>query len=279
MSNVEMESRSSSSQASTLRRGMAILRELSIRSQWTTDGVGPSELARAVGCDKSQASRTLAVLCELGFVEKVDEGRGYRPTWSMYGLGVRGADLSLVSAGMAVLDALSAKVQLGCYLTVRNGNAIMPIWSAAQHYPHVTVHPGTRWSLHASAAGIAHLLDHSRSDLDEELGKVELTRFTPRTPQSLDEVWSLVLTAKRHGYAVQDRQWHDELFAVAAPIRGPFRGIVGAVAVSGRPTDLADRVDKVASYVLHAASAIGGRLAKDSGPPGEGSPFWVRRLD
>ncbi|GAA4489687.1 IclR family transcriptional regulator C-terminal domain-containing protein [Rhodococcus olei] len=272
------ESAPQSPQASTLRRGMAVLRELSIHSHTNADGVGPSEIARTIGCDKSQVSRTLAVLCELGFAEKVEGGRGYRSTWALYGLGVRGADLGFVTAAMPVLDALSARTRLGCYLTVRDGTAVMPIWAATQNYRFESAQPGTRWSLYASSAGIAHLIDHTRAEFDRDLSRVELVRYTSRTPITLDEIWNIVVEARRRGFAVQDGHWHEDLFAVAAPIRGRFREIVGTLAIAGRPVDMTDRVESIATHALQAAAAIGARLSKEPLPPEQTPPYWLRRL-
>ena len=265
--------------ASTLRRGIAVLRELSVRyDPRSGKGVPAASVARALGCDRSQALRTLTVLCELGFAERAESGRGFRPTWALYGLGVRSANLEMVTSAMPVLDTLAAQCRLGCYFTVRDSQSVMPIWASVAPGADVPIaRPGTRWSRYASAAGIAHLVDHTREEFDREMSDIELVRYTQWTPHDVDAVWKLVCDTRLRGYAIQDKHWDDELFAIGVPVRDARRQIVGAIAVSGPPEAFTGRVESVARLAVGAARTVGARSASPAEAP-RIEPRWVRNL-
>lgn len=268
-------------QGSTLRRGMQVLEVLTRRDPSDDDGIGPSEIARRIGCDKSQVSRTLAVLEEIGLVERVIDGNGYRPSWALYGLGIRGANVALVQASVAVLQQVAATLGESTYLTVRAGDRVLAVWSAASQDPANPVgRAGLTWTLYASAAGTTLLMDHSRKEVNQILAMTPLERFTDNTPTTLDQVWKRVAEARRRGFAVSDREWDAGLTAVAAPIRGPYRDIVASVAVSGTPERILPVADSVAAHVVQATRVIGQRMRarNDARTQSEPLPRWLRRL-
>ncbi|WP_033287880.1 IclR family transcriptional regulator [Amycolatopsis jejuensis] len=268
--------------ASTLRRGIAVLEALTRRTVDLSRGLGSTEVAKIVGCDKSQASRTLWALVELGLVERAPEGRGFRPTWALYGLGVRAADIQLVRLSSPVLSRLSAKLECAAFLTVRDGTRVLAIWGEGLDAKKFA-EAGTRWTVYASAAGQALLVDYSKAELASLLHDVTLERFTAHTPQTLDDVWRRIGECRRLGYAVSDREWDDHLTAVAVPVRGSFGDVIAAIAVAGSSEQLGPKVQLAAALCEQACDYLSGQIRRASGhqparPDEPHLPRWLSRL-
>ena len=106
---------------------------------------------------------------------------------------------------------------------------------------------------YCTSAGYALLLD---ADVRELLAGVELVRFAPNTPRSLDEVVARVDAARQRGYAVADEAFETGLLAVAAPVRDFRGGIAAALNVSAPKFRLDARVEEAGSAVAEAAASL-----------------------
>lgn len=252
----EPRERDGGSRAATLRRGIRLLEVLS-----TVDGsriccTRVTDLTRMLDTHKSQISRNLAVLADLGIVEQCAEHRGYRLTWELYRLGVRSHHRLIVTTAMEALEWLARHLKLSSYLVIRSGLGVYPLWSVAPSDDVPLSPPGLGWSLHASAAGTALLMDYDRETFFAEFGDVSFERFTERTPTTATEVWEKITMAKRLGYAIQIGDFDPELCAIAVPVVNPFERFV--FAVSGSPAAMTDRVVEISDALLFAA----GRMRK-----------------
>lgn len=266
------------SQAATLRRGMRLLDVLS-----TVDGnriccVRVTDLARLLDTHKSQVSRNLAVLADMGIVEQCSEHRGYRLTWELYRLGVRGHHRLLVTTAMEALEWLARHVGLSAYLVIRSGHGTYPLWSVAPNFDVPLSPPGQVWTLHASAAGIALLMDYDRETFFAEFSDGAFERFTAQTPTTATQVWEKVTDAKRLGYAIQVGEFDPELCAIAVPVVNPFERLV--LAVSGEPMDITGRVVEVSDALLFAAGRLRKKFTLLHGRQSteQDVPRWLSRL-
>lgn len=262
----------------TLRRGMAVLEALTRRDVDVHRGLGVTEIAGLIGCDKSQVSRTLSALASLGVVERCGEGRGYRASWALYALGIRAANVPLVRLGAPVLAQLAAKVRQTTYLTVMQGGNVLAVWSeSGADKP--AAGPGTTWTLYASAAGTALLVDHTRAEVENLLADIPLERFTPRTPTTVDQVYRRIAECQRTGHAVSDREWDDSLTAVAVPVRGALGDVIAAIAISGSTDGMRSAMPCAVAMVQQAARYLSGRMRRAAAPTSAVPiPRWLERL-
>lgn len=244
------------SQAATLRRGISLLNALS-----TLDGARccgtVSQLARTLDTHKSQVSRNLSVLTDLGLVERCPDHRGYLLTWALYRIGVRSHRHWLVEAAAEPLQWLARRVRLSAYLVIRSESGVYPLWSVSPDDRTPFSPPGQRWSLHASAAGTALLMGYDREAFFEEFADARFHQFTANTPTTAEQLWERVRRAKQLGYAIQIGEWDPELGAIAVPVVSSFENL--AVAVSGNPDDVAAR----AVELSHALTLTAGQLRND----------------
>lgn len=266
------------SQAATLRRGIRLIDMLSVFDGNRICCERVSELARALDTHKSQISRNLAVLAEMGIVEQCPEHRGYRLTWELYRLGVRGHHRLLVTTAMEALEWLTRHLGLSAYLVIRSGLGVYPLWSVAPNADVPLSPPGQRWTLHASASGTALLMDYDQETFFAEFDDVAFERFTAQTPTTASLVWEKVTLAKRLGYAIQVGDFDPGLCAIATPVVNPFERL--ALAVSGQPEDVTDRVVEVADALIFAAARLRKKFTLLHGRQNaaQDMPSWLLRL-
>ena len=268
----------SGTQAATLRRGFRILSTLATIDEIERCCESVGQLSRALKVHKSQVSRSLAALAELDIVERCPDHRGYRLTWALYKLGVRGHRHQIVKAVAKPLEWLAKKVELSAYIAVRSANIVYPLWAVAPDDNTPISPPGQTWSLHASAAGIALLTVYEKEPFFEEFSEAQFEKFTATTLATTEQLWEKVERAKQNGYALQIGEWDPTLAAIATPIKDPFDNI--AVAVSGKPENLASRELELAREIIAIASYLRRRLREvrkgqhlDDIPP-----RWLTRL-
>lgn len=266
------------SPAATLRRGMRLLDALSLVDGQRICCTRVTELTRILDAHKSQISRNLAVLADMGIVEQCEEHRGYRLTWELYRLGVRGHRRLIVTTAMDALEWLARQLGLSSYMVIRSGLGVYPLWSVAPNDDVPLSPPGQRWSLHASAAGVALLMNYDRETFFEEFADVSFERFTAQTPTTAAQLWEKVTRAKRLGYATQVGDFDPELYAIAMPVVNPFERFV--LAVSGRPRDITDRVVEVTDTLFFAAGRLRKKFALLHAQQGaeQDTPGWISQL-
>lgn len=118
---------------------------------------------------------------------------------------------------------------------------------------------GDRAPSHCVATGKALLA--ANPDAVERLRARQLPRFTDRTITTHSQLdVELELTRKR-GFAINQREYRDDIIGVAAPIRSHHAHTVAAIGISGPAYRLTEAaVAELSSAVTAAAAAISQRL-------------------
>jgi IclR family transcriptional regulator, KDG regulon repressor len=239
--------------AGSLRRGVLVLQALQ-SDDALGGGLGVVRIAELVGQDKSQISRTLKTLAEVGLVERDAETRAYRLGWAVYALAARSGDARLLAAGEPVVAELARTLGERVHLSVLRGTDVLTVLS--QSTPHAIEAAG--WigrvvPAYCTSTGYALLVD---ADVADVLAGVELARLAPNTPRSLREVEARVADARERGYAVADEDFEPGLVAVAAAVRD-FRGrVVAALNVSAPKFRLDPRLEEAGVAVAGAAERL-----------------------
>jgi IclR family KDG regulon transcriptional repressor len=81
---------------------MATLEILSAANHPSHDGMTVAEVARALGKDKSVASRQLKGLADSGLIERDETGR-FRLSWRLFTLMAQAGDQRLIRSGIPLL--------------------------------------------------------------------------------------------------------------------------------------------------------------------------------
>jgi IclR family KDG regulon transcriptional repressor len=240
---------------SSLRRGLLALEVLAHAE--VQDGLGVVDVARRLGVDKSQASRTLRALADHGLAERDAASRAYRLGPRVFAYAALVSERRLLRNAPPVLDGLVTALGERAHLTVLDGPMVLTLLShSPAHAVQAAGWVGRTVPAYCSAAGCALLTDHDPAALRSLLGDVELVPRGPNTVKSLDELSERVREAAERGCAIAEEELEPGLAAVAAPVRRFDRRIVAAVNVSGPSFRFGARLPEAAAEVARAADEL-----------------------
>ena len=210
------------------------------------DGMGVSQLADLLGSDKSQVSRTLAVLDERGFVTRDPDTLAYRLGWQVFSLAALAGDAPLISAARPVLLARVAELGESAHLSVRQHDQVLTL---ATESPAAAIHApgrvGGLTPLATTSAGRALATGLS----DDELGTTGLGTFA-----------DAIALAREQGFAIVREEFEPGLVSVAAQIHDAAGRVIGAVNVSAPAFRFGAQLDAAAPVVARAAAAVGASI-------------------
>jgi DNA-binding IclR family transcriptional regulator len=247
---------------SSLRRGLLALEVLAEAGE-NEAGVGVVDVARRLGVDKSQASRTLRALADHGLAERDAVSRAYRLGPRIFAYAVLVSERRLLRAAPAVLERLVDALGERAHLSVLDGPTVMTLLShSPAHAVQAAGWVGRTVPSYCTAAGRALLTDHDPAALQVLLDGVKLVPRGPNTVTSLEELSARVQEAAERGYAVADEELEPGLAAVAAPVRRFDGRIVAAVNVSGPSFRFGPRLLEAGTEVARAAEQLSARLSE-----------------
>ena len=252
--------------ATSLRRGVEVLRVLGGDEALGSGGLGVLQIAHLVGSDKSQVSRTLKTLAEYGLVDRDPETRAYRLGWSLFALAARAGNTQLLAAGESVVKELVRRVDERAHLSVLEGGEVLTVLSRSPGRAlEAAGWVGRFVPAYCSSSGRALLLDHTAAELTELFGTTRFVRLGTNTAGSIAELGERIREARARGYAIVDEEFEPGLVAAAAPVRD-FRGrIVAALNVSGPKFRLGDRLEEAGVEAARAADLLSARLGWEGG--------------
>lgn len=218
--------------------------------------VRASDLATAAGLGLSTASRLLATLESLGFVER-------DPVTSLYRLGPLALRVGGAAANQQpvhrearqVAQNLAARLGLGVNVARRHDDRLVYLINAeGELAPRSFTLLGQSNPLHATGLGKCLLLGCTA----DERRALELTAFTARTVTGLAALEKELDEVRARGYAMEVEELALGRACVAAPIRDREGAVVAAISVSGSLSalDLAHRRDELAQVVIETADTV-----------------------
>ena len=253
--------------ASSLRRGLRALEVLAGADGDGDRGLGVVDVARRLGVDKSQASRTLRTLAEHGLVERDPVTRAYRVGPRVFGYAALVSERRLLRAAPPILTDLVATLGERAHLSVLDGDAVLTLLSESP--PHAVQAAG--WAgrsvpAYCTAAGRALLADHDAGAQAALLGRTRLERVAPNTVASLAELAERIARTKERGWASADEEMEPGLAAVAAPVRRFDGRIIAALNVSGPSFRFGQRLGEAGPVAAAAAARLSARLQDEASP-------------
>ncbi|MPZ82173.1 MAG: helix-turn-helix domain-containing protein [Actinophytocola sp.] len=218
-----------------------------------------SDVAKHSGLGQSTASRLLATLEQIEFVER-------DPVSSLYRLG----PALITLAGVAInqhpvhrearqrAQDLACSLGLGANVAVRREDSMFYLCNfEGRLAPKSFVLMGQRNPLHATGIGKCLLLGVAADDRRELLGP-EPRRFTPSTTAGHDELDRVLEKVRTQGYATEVEELALGRACIAAPILDRTGSVVAGISISGplSAMDLDRREEELAGRVIEAADSI-----------------------
>ena len=217
------------------------------------------ELSAQMGLPKGTVFGILRTLQQVGFVEKDPDSGKYQLGAALLHLGSTYLDGNeLRSRALNWADSLAARsnetVRIG---TLHDGRVLVVHHVFRPDDSYQVLQVGSLLPLHATALGKALLA--ANPYVLSELGREELSRFTPRTITDGKQLTAALKEIKKRGWAADIGELVDGQCSVAAPITDRSEQTVGSIAISGPIERLCEaempRSDLV-EYVRESARSI-----------------------
>jgi DNA-binding IclR family transcriptional regulator len=223
-------------------------------------GASVQDIARALGRDRSQVSRTLAALAAERLVTRGPDGR-YRLAWGWYAAAEQLADRRLHAEGLTILDELSASVGEACFLGILQGDATVTVVESIPPAARlIGSWIGRGYPAFCSDAGQAVLWDASDDEIRGVFSRTEFRSAGPNAATSVDEFLSRLNDARERGYAVVAEEAEPGLYSVSAPV-WDFRGeVIAGLQIVGERTRLEPRSEALGAACVDAARRLSAAL-------------------
>lgn len=254
----------SATDATSLRRGLALLRAIEEEEALGAGPPGVTRLAALIGCDKSQVSRSLKILAEHGLVDRNAETLGYRLGWRLLAMAGRSSRSGLLAAAEPVLKRLVRETGERAHLSVLSGTAVLTVLSeGSAHAVQAAGWVGRSVPLHSTSAGRALLLDHTQEEVAELVAGLSFGGATAKAPRNARQLSERIAAARTRGFALVDEEFEAGLVAVAAPVRDFGGRIVAALNVSAPRFRFSTKLPRAGKQVKVAADELSASLGWD----------------
>lgn len=210
----------------------------------SNQGIGVSELSRALDIGKSTVHRLLETLQSYGYIEKNEETNQYRLGWELYKIGqVIPRQNQLLNLSPICMVELSRKTRETVSLAILKNKEIIIISKIEGSYGglQVNINPGEYESIHATSLGKIMICEMSENQIREIFSKKEkLACYTPNTITDIETLLKEEKKIRQDGYAEDIEEYASGLRCIAMPVRDYTKKIVAAVSV----TIPANRMDR-----------------------------------
>lgn len=240
-------------------RGLEVISCLAGLMAETHQSASVLEIAKALGRERSQVSRTLAALAEEGLA--VRDAGGYRLSWEWYAIAQQLVDGRLRTVGLSIMDALAAAVGESCFLGVLAGDStVTVVESIPAGSRMIGSWVGRAYPAFCSDAGQAVLWDASDDEIRAVFAQTTFRSPGPNAPRSVDDFLARLRASRARGFVIVDQEAEPDLYSVSAPV-WDFRGeVVAAVQIVGERASLEPRTAALATQCVGAAAELSAAL-------------------
>lgn len=244
------------------------------------------DISGATGLNKTTAYYLVESLVELGFVERVGDGEGYR-------LGLRNLELGrAVQRRLDIVAASRPSLIRLCTLSRETVNLAVPYVFDAMiveslegtHGVRATSYAGSREPYHATACGKAMLAFMEPEVRSAIFQARPLDRITPSTITRREALEAQLELVRARGFATDMEEIELNAHCVAAPIWDGLGGVTGAISISGLASRLPLPVlGELAQAIIRETRAISKAMGGEAQPtsavvdPGARRSQWGRQ--
>lgn len=251
------KSRFKESSAGTLQaldRALGLLKALA-----GADGIGLSDLARAMDIPTATTHRILTTLEAHGFATLDEAHQTWHVGLEAYRTGAAFLKRSsLLEVGRPVMHRLMQESGETANIAVPDGPSVVFVGQVETQNPiRAFFAPGTRTSMHASGTGKAILAAMAPPALERVLARMTLTDFTPQTLVTRDQLHADLEATRKRGWSFDGEERHIGMSCIGAAIHDRSGLPVAGISVSGPSARFApERRASLGAIVAHAAGEI-----------------------
>ncbi len=232
----------------SLDRGIQILMILAEKSS-----AGVTELAEALGVDKSTASRLVETLRMRDMVRVDPETKKYRLGFRILHLGEALKDnLNVIAIARPMLLSLSAQINESVHFCAYNNNSVyvMDQVRSSKNYA-LSAAVGMIEPLHCSSVGKCILAFRRPETIRALLTDYTFTKYTEHTMITADALLKNLESIRSLGYALDDEEMAVGVRCLALPVYDYRNSVRYSIGVSGPKASL--NAATIESYVKRMA--------------------------
>lgn len=206
-------------------------------------GMGVTELSEEVDLSKGSVHRYLKTLVDEGYAVN-EEGT--------YDLGLRFLDFgSYVHNRYPYSEHIQPKIrqlaektgERAQYLVKEHGQGIYIYRERGENAVHTDARLGKVVNLHTTSAGKAMLSQLSCEQVESIIEEHGLNEQTSQTITDRGQLKEALEEARERGYALNEGEHIQGLYAVGSPVTDPDGNVLGAISVSGPENRINDRIE------------------------------------
>ncbi len=227
------------------------------------ESIGVTEASEHLGVARSTAHRLLAMLQHHGFVRQDPVQKRYAAGPALVELGLAALrDVDIRAQARPVLERLVAETGETAHLVVLSeANILFLDCVEGQMALRAGSRTGQTLPAHCTAAGKALLAELPEERLRELYPRERLAAVTSRSIRSRAALLHELEEVRGRGYATNDGESEENLYAVAAAIRDASGRARAAITVAAPDYRMdAERVEAIAAAIQRAAAEIGAGL-------------------
>jgi IclR family transcriptional regulator, KDG regulon repressor len=250
----------------SLVRAFRLIEEIAVHRE----GIGLAKLSRTVDLHNSTAFHLTKTLATLGYVRQDEATKRYRIGPMVFRLASSAFDESeMVSTALPILQLLVTRTGATGQLAICTDGDAVVVASADSGGPfRIAKNLGIARPIHATAIGKVLLSALTPADLDLLLDRLDMPPLTDRTITDRRRLASEIAAVRASGFALEEGEFHPEIFCIAAPVRNFSGSIVAALGISA-PTWRSAEGDQAIKVVAllqagEALSAIWGYVAPEA---------------
>lgn len=239
----------------SVQKSLAILEVLSDNPS----GIALNEISRRTVLNISTCHHILKTLEELGYVERVTSGRLYKMGPAMLIMASKWLlSSNVVSISIPHVNGLAQESGETVHLSVLfQGEAYDVAAKESSQRIRAAAAPGYHMPLHCTAVGKVLLAFQSDPERERLLRSIRPERFTNQTITNIDQLKNQIEIIRQNGFSINEKEFHEESSAIAAPVlnyRGDIVAALGVAVPVMRFT--AERCSALVEMVKRRAQAI-----------------------
>lgn len=225
------------------------------------EGISAAEIENLIQIPRTTAFRILKTLCS----EEMAEKRGvlFFPGTTLVKIGLASLQASQVRPlSIPFLGRLADETGLTAHLAIPSGYKSLIIEVHDSPGPvRVASRPGTIVPLHCSSTGKVFLAFRYVHQLEEYFLLHACEKFTTHTIVTLNGMKQEIDQINKNGYAVDRREYHEDVKCLASPVYDSKGQVVAALGVTGPAIQFTQ--EKEANFgqiVKHSADALSAEM-------------------
>ena len=219
-------------------------------------------VVKKLDLSRGNVHRLLITLEALGYVEKSEEGT-YSLTYKMFALGnTVPKSTKLDEIARPFMRRLSQHIRENVYLSVLHQESII-ILDKVRHPRAVSIDRDLEliYPLHASASGKVFLAAMDDDELYAHIDRLRLDKRASNTKDSLEDLLKDIQKIRRHGYALDIKEYSDDIHSASVPIFDYEENLVACLAVSAPAVRLTEeKLKETIQPLLETANEISEKL-------------------